>query len=157
MRIECPACAAVYEVPDQLLAPKGLVAPRPVRCLRCGNEWQPAAAPEGSAPPAAPPPSAAPLPARSVPPPPRQPPIPREASLAREALLPRGAASPPAPLQAGHAPARATQGRGIVAPLLAWLLSLALLAAAALLLWRYRDAVVAAWPPAARLYGMLSL
>ena len=33
MRIECPSCQAVYEVPDALLAG----GPRMVRCARCGK------------------------------------------------------------------------------------------------------------------------
>lgn len=36
MRIVCPACEAVYEVPDSLLG-----KPRPLRCARCGHEWVP--------------------------------------------------------------------------------------------------------------------
>ncbi|MBN9561411.1 MAG: zinc-ribbon domain-containing protein [Alphaproteobacteria bacterium] len=41
MRIVCPACSAAYEVPDALLG-----SPRPVRCARCGHEWQPEPAAE---------------------------------------------------------------------------------------------------------------
>jgi predicted Zn finger-like uncharacterized protein len=36
MRLECPACAAAYDVPDTLLKPG-----RPVRCVRCNALWQP--------------------------------------------------------------------------------------------------------------------
>ncbi len=38
MRIDCPSCAAAYEVPDSLLA-----AGRTVRCARCGKDWVPVA------------------------------------------------------------------------------------------------------------------
>ncbi|PWC28983.1 zinc-ribbon domain-containing protein [Teichococcus aestuarii] len=36
MRLECPACAAAYDVPDALLAPG-----RAVRCVRCTQSWVP--------------------------------------------------------------------------------------------------------------------
>jgi predicted Zn finger-like uncharacterized protein len=36
MRIACPSCAAVYEVPEAKL-----IAGRIVRCTRCGAEWRP--------------------------------------------------------------------------------------------------------------------
>ncbi|PHK95826.1 hypothetical protein CR162_05625 [Pseudoroseomonas rhizosphaerae] len=36
MRLECPACAAAYDVPDSLLAPG-----RAVRCVRCAQSWVP--------------------------------------------------------------------------------------------------------------------
>lgn len=39
MRIDCPSCAASYEVPDTLLAGR-----KAVRCARCGQQWTPAAA-----------------------------------------------------------------------------------------------------------------
>jgi predicted Zn finger-like uncharacterized protein len=150
MRIECPACAAAYEVPDHLLlAPDGAAA-RPVRCLRCNNRWQPVA-PR----PAQPPPFASgsdpvlPGPALLEPAPARGPATMRN--------TPPAVAAQASPLQPGRAPARVTQPGGMVAPLLAWALSLALLAGAAILLVRHRDAVVAAWPPAARLFLALGL
>jgi predicted Zn finger-like uncharacterized protein len=34
MRIDCPDCAAAYEVPDRLLTGR-----KTVRCARCGTEW----------------------------------------------------------------------------------------------------------------------
>ncbi len=39
MRIVCPACDAVYEVPDSLLGAEA----RALRCARCGHEWVPRA------------------------------------------------------------------------------------------------------------------
>jgi len=42
-------------------------------------------------------------------------------------------------------------------PLLAWGASLLLVAAALLALWVWRAEVMAAWPPATRLYQMLGL
>jgi predicted Zn finger-like uncharacterized protein len=138
MRIECPACGAAYEVPEHLLTrPDGIPA-RPVRCLRCAHQWQPAAqAPEAPSP--APAEAAAPGPA-----------VPQPVLPARHAA--------PAQLQAGPAPARAAHADdGVMAPLLAWAASLALLALAmALLVWQ-REAVMAAWPPAAHLFRALGL
>lgn len=36
MRIDCPTCAASYDVPDALL-----VGRKSVRCARCGGQWTP--------------------------------------------------------------------------------------------------------------------
>ena len=44
MRIECPSCAARYEVPETRLAPG-----RAVRCARCGSDWVPLQAEAGQA------------------------------------------------------------------------------------------------------------
>lgn len=35
MRVSCPSCAAIYEVPTELLGAE----PRKLRCARCGTEW----------------------------------------------------------------------------------------------------------------------
>ena len=40
MQIDCPSCAASYEVAESLL-----VGRKMLRCARCGAEWVPAAAP----------------------------------------------------------------------------------------------------------------
>lgn len=43
MRIECPSCTAVYELPERLLSG----GPRSLRCAACGRIWSfPAALPE---------------------------------------------------------------------------------------------------------------
>ena len=39
MRIGCPSCNAVYQVPDEQL-----VEGRVVRCVRCGTDWSPVVA-----------------------------------------------------------------------------------------------------------------
>lgn len=63
MRLDCPNCAASYDVPDTLLPGR-----RAVRCARCGHQWAyaapeplsvPFSVPESEAP--APPPRPAPL------------------------------------------------------------------------------------------------
>ena len=43
MRIQCPACAATYDVPVHLLKPS-----QTVRCARCAKEWVPPAEAEGA-------------------------------------------------------------------------------------------------------------
>jgi hypothetical protein len=48
-------------------------------------------------------------------------------------------------------------GGGRAMPLLAWGMSLLLLLLLAFLLLRNRDAVMAAWPPATRLFAVLGL
>lgn len=73
MRVPCPNCDAVYEIPDALLA----AGPRRLRCARCTTEWHagapvapvgPAVA-AGAAPPSAPSPDVA---AKPSPRPPRR-------------------------------------------------------------------------------------
>lgn len=96
MRIVCPSCQAVYDVPDALLAPSETRAPAKLRCARCAAEWAPAARPDSPSPslpaaasPAGPTPSpfadalAQAIPARPAappaPPPPDPPPVPEPA------------------------------------------------------------------------------
>lgn len=127
MRLECPSCAAAYDVPDTLLKPG-----QPVRCVRCHALWQPSpdAIPEPAptAPPALPPPS------RPNPPAPLQP------------------GRPPAV----STPARRPRA-SLAAPVLAWVASLAVLVGAGAALVYHRAAVIEAWPPAARLFLALGL
>lgn len=145
MRIACPNCHAAYEVPEPLLA-----AGKPVRCARCGNEWRPISS------------AAAPAP---VPEPRLEPPAPLHAPALEERLRteprlagyrPRSvdtaddARPPPRDDEINLAPNR----RGA---LLAWLVSLAILA---LLIWAafaFRNQVMGAWPPSTRLYAVLGL
>jgi len=61
MRIECPSCSAVYDVPDRLLA-----GGKKLRCARCAHQWAPEEAAALAAPPAVEPP---PPPLRPPPPP----------------------------------------------------------------------------------------
>jgi hypothetical protein len=44
---------------------------------------------------------------------------------------------------------------GWIAPILAWIASLLALGGGLAALWRYREAVVAVWPPAGRLLALL--
>ena len=124
MRIACPTCDATYEVPDALIG-----AGRRLRCAKCAHEWL--VGPESPAVPPFNAPAAAP--AEDAPPPPM--------------TEPRPPAPPPA---AVAAPAG---GRFAAAALwAAWIGSGLLLAAAGVAAWVWRDPIMAAWPPAARVY-----
>jgi predicted Zn finger-like uncharacterized protein len=136
MRIACPACSAAYEVPDALLG-KG----RRLRCARCGHAWMATPPPADTTEPSAagsPPAGPAPI---EPPPPPPMPAVHR----------PPQVIDPPLP-RLGDLPARQASG-----PLLwaAWIGSVLVLVGAAAVLWAYRAEVVAAWPPAARLFPTL--
>lgn len=171
MRIVCPSCHAAYEVPESLLATgKG------VRCAKCGTEWVPLPAEPVPPPAAAPPPEPAPSPPPPPPPPaaavaepPRgafpavpesPPPVPEPHPLRAEPRLPtyrpRSVDSlddnrlPPRDDEIEPAPRRGSA-------MLAWVISLVILA---LLIWAaiaFRGRIVAVWPPSARLYAMLGL
>lgn len=165
MRIACPGCAAEYDVPDALLA----AGPRPLRCRRCGTEFRaelpatPASAPASEPPaPAVPPPEP---PSRAAAPP----------ASADDGILTYGPGEPvepqpepPKPLPSRgprqHAPIypplprreeRVADGRG--AAIAGWIGTLVLLIAAVWLAYAWRAEIMAAWPPAARLYAALGL
>lgn len=184
MRIQCPDCAAAYEVPEAMLVPG-----RPVRCARCGQRWQPLAtgrpAPAATAPDdPGPAPSAdiagsapveaaeegesAPLPAvpagsrrrHPLRPRPRLAPAP-EADPDRVLMAEpaRALLSPPegtAMMLPAPLPPAAPRA-GLVAPLLAWLASLLLVGGALAALWLWREEAMAAWPPLARLFQALGV
>jgi hypothetical protein len=70
---------------------------------------------------------------------------------------PRPPSAPTPPLKTGL-PALRSQPEpeaGWTAPALAWLASLLALGGGLMALWRYREAVVAVWPPAGRLLALL--
>ena len=153
MRIVCPACAAVYQVPDSLLEGES----RAVRCARCGDEWVPQR-------------EAQPLPAAA----------PAELSTAMPSLaeraVERGAAldagpangrkptmaAPPPPADARLAVFPPLVGRPPAAPgraLLAagWVASAAVLLVLLGAAYLWRAQVQAAWPPSQRAYLALGL
>lgn len=158
MRIDCPACAAAYEVPESLLDTK-----RPLRCARCGHQWLPWAPPEPAPPPEASPPELEPwspiepdLPAtllevplatvRGAAPDFETEPDPQE-TYRDEFLSPDPAQrlSPEAP------------GGGGLAIRLAWAATVLLIA---LLIWggyAWRGDVMRIWPASERLYAALGL
>jgi predicted Zn finger-like uncharacterized protein len=157
MRIVCPSCEATYNVPDAMLA----AGSRKVRCARCGNEWAPAAA-SAPAPPTAeadesfaPPPTAA----SAAPQPPAAPPSadaepPGRPEPRAKPLRPRAEPRliPPPPTLDEEPPERSRTGAVV-----AWALTVLILAAAgaAAVLWRAQ--VMAAWPPSERVYAALGL
>ena len=164
MRIVCPSCDATYDVPEAMLSG----GPRKVRCARCANEWTPTAvttaplmfeaaedeedprlaphAPEADAtqahgtaaqataePPARAEPRLNPL--RS-----RYDGAPREAAT----LMPEDAPPPP-------------RARASAVAVVAWGLSLLVLAGLAGAALQWHDKVATAWPPSARVFAALGL
>ncbi|MBN8873544.1 MAG: zinc-ribbon domain-containing protein [Rhodospirillales bacterium] len=127
MRIACPACAAAYEVPDTLLAPG-----RRTRCARCGHQWVPLSL-DGDLPP----------------PVPLDPHAGDESDAADPEAPPPRRAAPAIP-----APAPAGPGWGLRAAWAGSVLLLILLGVAGVI---GRQAVMAAWPPATRLYAAIGL
>jgi predicted Zn finger-like uncharacterized protein len=183
MRIVCPSCQAVYDVPAALRAPSDTRPPAKLRCARCAAEWTPGELERPAAkPPAGPTPSpfadavaqampapAPPAPVPPVPDPPvKRPPIEQAAPAPRP---PRIDPTPPPPaggtLVAEHlVPARASPRPSAPPPrstrdsatlLFAWCLSLGVLAALLIAAYLHRADVIAFWPPAARAYDLLGL
>ncbi len=142
MRIVCPNCRAAYEVPEPLLA-----GGKAVRCARCGTEWAPMPA-------AAPPPASPPQP---------QPPPPSPESDNRLRAEPRLSAYRPRSVDSAddaRLPPRDDEIEQVPrrrGALVAWLVSLLILA---LLIWAafaFRSQVMGAWPPSERLFAALGL
>jgi predicted Zn finger-like uncharacterized protein len=149
MRIVCPACDATYDVPEAMLA-RGA---RKVRCARCGNEWAPsAAAPHAQLELEAAPDAALPDEDFDLPQVPETDPLGRhEPRLIPPRQRPERIAGPREP-EADLPPARGSR-RAIVA----WVLTVLVLAAggAAAVLWRAQ--VMATWPPSERVYSAVGL
>lgn len=141
MILTCPSCETRFNVPDAALGTAG----REVKCSRCAHRWHAMpAAPE-------PPPvlrprpalreSPAVLPAMTVSVEPAQPPLPPGIVSRPRAAAPAGPAPQPSPARLRLA-------------------VLALVAALVLLggvLWFLRADLVAAWPPAGRVYAAIGL
>ena len=138
MLIECPNCAAGYQVPPRLLRDRS----RPLRCGQCEAVFP---IPE--------PPAPEPLAFRAPEPPapemeePR--PAPAPAPLAEESRTESQAEREATP-ETAQEPAP----RGLRA---AWAASIALLIGGGLTAIIQRDVVMEAWPPAARLFAALGL
>jgi predicted Zn finger-like uncharacterized protein len=133
MRIECPACAATYEVPEDRLAPGRLV-----RCARCGSDWMP-------------------LPPEPIAEPVREPePAEPEPEVPSPRLAPSPAVVPlPAPaLERDEAPHLRLH---LSALSIAWALSVIVLLAGIWGAYAGRDAIMHAWPPSVRAYAALGL
>jgi predicted Zn finger-like uncharacterized protein len=128
MRIACPSCAAAYEVPEIRLKPRKMV-----RCARCGGEWSPVPQTEGAgdAPPAPQPSEPAEHEAEHEPKP--------AVVLAPVTAMDRLAAKPSPP------PPRST---GLIG---AWILTVAVLAAAISVTIVWRQEFMSVWPPSGRI------
>ena len=155
MRIQCPDCAARYEVPDDRVQ-----AGRTVRCARCGRDWLPLPAVPANAPaPVEPAPEPTPVVAAATAEPPVEP-----STLVEAAPAPR-------PAHPFMAPPRGTAGRladadryvpeparesraGLV---MAWVASLLVLVVVGWTLVQFRGPVVRAFPPSQRAYDALGL
>lgn len=151
MRIACPGCAAAYDLPDALLA----AGPRELRCARCGAQFR-ASLPEPEAPePVAPEPVPVPEPEPVVAAPAPEPPPPAEPPPDRPppSRGPRHAMPIDPPLPAPEERPEASPRAAIVG----WLGSLALIAVAIWAAIIFRAEIIAAWPPAARLFLALGL
>jgi predicted Zn finger-like uncharacterized protein len=145
MRIECPHCAAIYDVPEERLEGR-----KAVRCARCGTEFVPgqeAAMPEEPPWPEpvieteAPKPELTEEPVEAEPQP--------RAPLSRQGMPSISAMQRLA--QSASPPPRST------APLIAWIASLVFVA---LLIWaavNWRADIMQAWPPSTRAYAALGL
>lgn len=139
MDVTCPHCAAAYRVPDSLLKPG-----KKLRCAACKADWAPIAAPP-EPPPAPPPPDLAPPPPPALPePPPARPLVPREDAEPPPPLMP---VADPRRIRQAHEGGRADSRRLLP---LAWMASLAAVAALVGGLLVYRAPIAAAWPPFAR-------
>ena len=140
MRIDCPNCKAGYEVPERILADRA----RPLRCGQCRMVF---AVPEAPAPVAEAPPSIAPEAAAPAP----------QAPSAAIAPMPAPEETLPDPLVAGAPLTEAANDAPSRGLRVAWAASIALLIGGGLAAIIKRDALMEAWPPAARLFGALGL
>ncbi|MCE2760118.1 MAG: zinc-ribbon domain-containing protein [Acetobacteraceae bacterium] len=138
MLIECPKCTAGFQVPERMMRDRT----RPLRCSQCRTVF--------------------PMPNPPVPEPfAFRPPEPLPPSPVAEE--PRPAPRPfleeplPEQVAALETPAEVAQGASSRRLRAAWAASIALLLGGGLAAIIKRDAVVEAWPPAARLFSALGL
>ena len=144
MQLACPACAAIYNVPDSMIG-EG----RMMHCARCAHEWFARPLPKAALP--EPMPAPAMPEASPAPPEPRAPIAPAPIARAPIALAP-----PPPPRMAEAPPPpepKSSQGQLLLR--LAWVASLGLVAWGGYFVWTERARMTELWPPIARLYGLL--
>jgi len=149
MRIECPDCAAAYEVPDHLLARR-----KTVRCSRCGIEWDARSGASVDEKPPGPQPlqidqaggveAAEPPPVET----PAQPPRPaKPMGLGRPSVLAMQRL-----VQAAEPPPRRSIWPGVV-----WVISLVALAVLVWAAFNWRADIMQVWPPSRRVFALLGL
>ena len=133
MRIVCPSCQATYDVPDAKIG----AAPRQVRCAKCDTVWGVDPTPGSAL-------MAAAHDDAHLPPP--------------VAIVPQaGEPIPePAPIAATHR-LPTTQKSSAIAPAIAWLVSIAVLVAAAWTVIAWRVPIMQFWAPSQRLYQWLGV
>ena len=137
MQIECPSCGAGFEVPERMLRDRT----RPLRCSQCRTVF-----------PMPDPPAPEPEPVAwraPEPPPPRVVEEPPPAPVIEELRPESEPAEETPPEAANEASSRRLRA--------AWAASIALLIGGGLAAIIKRDAVMEAWPPAARLFAALGL
>ena len=137
MLIECPKCEAGFEVPERLLRDRT----RPLRCGQCGTVFP---MPE--------PPAPEPVAFHTPEPPPAL--VLEEPRSAPARLDEEPQPEPEVARDKPPEAANEAASRGLRA---AWVASIALLIGSGLAAILKRDAVMEAWPPAARLFAALGL
>ena len=133
MRIECPACATSYDVPDERLAP-GQVA----RCARCGSDWMPLG----------------PLVERETA---LDDPEPATLAVLEAAAPDTSLPEEPAPSPAAEPIPAPREATNTLALRLAWGLSVAVLLGALWAAYAARESVMRSWPPSIRAYAALGV
>ena len=153
MRIVCPSCDAVYQVPDAMLA----AGARAVRCAKCGQEWTPAPAEPVSHDDPPPQPSAEPPPSAPVIQPLPEPPTRAESRLSSYRARTGTRVLVDDAIDERLPPRDYETIRGGRGAWIGWVLSVLLLVGLAVAAVAWRGPIMAAWPPSERLYGILGL
>ena len=151
MLIQCPDCAAAFEVPERLLADPS----RPLRCSQCRTVFP---IPESAAPKTKGwrEPEAVAAPAPPPPPVPAPPPV----AIEQPPIAPAASApeAPDEPLVASDSPPEATNDDASSRRLrAAWVASFMVLILGGVGAVAKRAEIMEAWPPSARLFAALGL
>lgn len=163
MRLVCPACGTIYDVPSDM------AASRSVKCVRCGHVWRAQVPPDPSSPPVSS------IPGDGMPgvtdeahtpsasPPAVVPVAPAEVRLSVSSTNRRGGSTshsvflPENTVVMGPVPRKRSSKGVLLAAIFAWGISLAVVAGGGWLAVHKRQQVMAFWPPSIRLYVVLGL